>query len=839
MVSSIDNIRDKAIEAFAREEYTTATDLFEQLTGQHPEDLSLKLWLASSQQWAGRLDDARNTYESVLATTQDPALVTAAQNGLAQLGGFTPPAADNGASMSGGEKSGGSRISGHRASETDAMDDAFGEFTTEFTDVGNDASMPDLFSDGDTFDSDSAEIEEELTHVAPSSAREEVDDSANPFDDLFDGADGEVLQLDAELNEETNFFVPGSAANDDTDNQTNGFAPTGELTDDDDSFALLQELDEELGLDEESSTQMAAAGDYNFAAEPFSDITGFPSEVSASDTEVLDSTEDKHDLADTSLSSSTALFEEDRAPEIPVIEEPDLSGLEQESDGEFDSLLILPDEEAADLFDSSDDDLSNLDLLAGANASGALPHGTGNAPIARSSGTKWVLLQGAAVFLVAGAGFFGTNAMNLGGAASGAIGTVAGAAAGAGTGLLAARDASRRDRRNLQALVGDIDAIARGNYTVRARLSSDGSDPFSQAFNRMAQSIENNISELERRATEQGQAKEDLQRQVIRLLDDVEGAARGDLTVRAEVTADVLGAVADSFNLTITSLREIVGQVKQAATAVSDAAQGNEALSRSLSNDALQQAEEISILLNSVQEMTQSIQDVASNATEAEAVAKQASETAVRGGVAVDRTASGILAIRETVADTTRQVKRLAESSQEISKIVAFISQIASRTNLLALNASIEAARAGESGRGFAIVADEVRQLADRSSKASKEIEQIVMQIQSETSQVMTAMEEGTQQVIEGTKLAEQAKSSLDEIIQVSQKIDGFVRSITASTVQQTETSRTVAQVMQNAELTSNETSQEAQKVSGSLIELVAIARNLQASVGKFRISEE
>ncbi|MEM8715202.1 MAG: methyl-accepting chemotaxis protein, partial [Cyanobacteria bacterium P01_G01_bin.4] len=212
---------------------------------------------------------------------------------------------------------------------------------------------------------------------------------------------------------------------------------------------------------------------------------------------------------------------------------------------------------------------------------------------------------------------------------------------------------------------------------------------------------------------------------------------------------------------------------------------------------------------------------------------------AIRGGEAVERTAAGILAIRETVAETTRQVKRLGESSQEISKIVAFISQIASRTNLLALNASIEAARAGEAGRGFAIVADEVRQLSDRSSKASKEIEQIVMQIQSETSQVMTAMEEGTQQVIEGTKLAEQAKSSLDEIIQVSKTIDGLVRSITAATVEQTDTSRTVAQVMQNAELTSNETSQEAQKVSSSLMKLVAIARDLQSSVGKFRTISE
>jgi twitching motility protein PilJ len=344
------------------------------------------------------------------------------------------------------------------------------------------------------------------------------------------------------------------------------------------------------------------------------------------------------------------------------------------------------------------------------------------------------------------------------------------------------------------------------------------------------------MSEAQRKAEEQEQAKEDLQRQVIRLLDDVEGAARGDLTVQAEVTADVLGAVADSFNLTIQNLREIVQQVSQAAKQVNRGSADAETFARSLSSDALRQAEELAVTLNSVQVMTDSIQRVAEAAREAEDVARTASETAVRGGEAVERTVAGILQIRETVAESTRKVKRLAESSQEISKIVALISQIASRTNLLALNASIEAARAGEAGRGFAIVADEVRQLADRSAKALKEIEQIVLQIQSETGSVMTAMEEGTQQVIDGTKRAEQAKRSLEDIVQVSNRIDALVRSIAADTVEQTETSRAVAQVMQSVELTAQETSQEAQRVSGALQNLVGVARDLLTSVERFRV---
>ncbi len=323
---------------------------------------------------------------------------------------------------------------------------------------------------------------------------------------------------------------------------------------------------------------------------------------------------------------------------------------------------------------------------------------------------------------------------------------------------------------------------------------------------------------------------------MIRLLDDVEGAARGDLTVQAEVTADVLGAVADSFNLTIQNLREIVQQVTRAARQVTKGANDNESFARSLSSDALRQAEELAVTLNSVKVMTDSIQRVAESAREAEEVARTASTTALKGGEAVERTVAGILQIRETVAETTRKVKRLAESSQEISKIVAAISAIASRTNLLALNASIEAARAGEAGKGFAIVADEVRQLADRSAKSLREIEQIVLQIQSETSSVMTAMEEGVTQVIEGTKRAEQAKRALEDIIQVSNRIDALVRSITADTVEQTLTSRAVTQVMQSVELTAQETSQEAQRVSGSLQSLVSVARDLLTSVERFRI---
>ena len=388
-------------------------------------------------------------------------------------------------------------------------------------------------------------------------------------------------------------------------------------------------------------------------------------------------------------------------------------------------------------------------------------------------------------------------------------------------------------------LQDQFDDVYQGNLNAKATVySQDEFGQLASGFNRMTRVILTTTQEAQRRAEETEQAKEDLQRQVIRLLDDVEGAARGDLTVQATVTADVLGAVADAFNLTIQSLREIVRQVKEAAEKVNQGSTDSELFARNQSSEALRMAEELAVTLNSVQMMTESIERVAENAREAEEVARSSSVTALKGGKAVERTVSGIFQIRETVSETARKVKRLAEASQEISKIVLLISQIAERTNQLALNASIQAAKAGEAGRGFAVVADEVRQLADRSGKSLKEIEQIVLQIQSETGSVMTAMEEGIQEVIDVTERAEQAKTALEDIIQVSNRIDTLVRSITADTVEQRENSRAVAQVMQSVELTAQATSHESQRVGGALQSLVGIARGLLSSVERFRIDK-
>lgn len=406
--------------------------------------------------------------------------------------------------------------------------------------------------------------------------------------------------------------------------------------------------------------------------------------------------------------------------------------------------------------------------------------------------------------------------------------------------LLLIHLALHQTKRSVQELMAQFDAIRGGNFNVRAMIfSGDELGALNADFNHLSLTILNQVQNALLRAEEMEKARDNLQRQVIRLLDNVEGAARGDLTVEAEVTADVLGTVADAFNLTIKNLRDIVSQVKKAAHQVNQGSTDSELFARKNSSDAKGMAEEVAVTLNSIHLMSESVQRVAENAKEAEEVALSSSVTALKGGEAVERTVAGILQIRETVSETARKVKRLAEASQEISKIVALISQIASRTNLLALNASIQAARAGESGRGFAVVAGEVRQLADRSAKSLKEIEQIVLQIQGETGSVMTAMEEGIQQVIDVTDKSEQAKRSLEDIIAVSNHINTLVRSISSDTVKQQETALAVAQVMQWVDVTAQGTAQESQQVAGSLQNLVAISRALLTSVERFQVDKK
>ena len=346
------------------------------------------------------------------------------------------------------------------------------------------------------------------------------------------------------------------------------------------------------------------------------------------------------------------------------------------------------------------------------------------------------------------------------------------------------------------------------------------------------------LEQKQAEAEKERQQKEAMQEELLQLLNDVEGASQGDLTVRAEISASEIGIVADFFNAIIENLRDIVTKVQQTATQVNRSVGENEIAIRKLADEAIKQANQITQTLNSVENMSISIQKVADNAKAAAEVARSASNSALSGEAAMDKTVETILQMRETVSKTAKKVKRLGESSQQISKVISLIDQIAMQTNLLAINAGIEAARAGEEGRGFAVVAEEVGELAEQSAAATKEIQQIVENIQQETAQVAEAMEIGTTQVVEGTRLVENTKKSLAEIVQVSRKIDRLVQSISTATVSQAETSQSVTNLMQDISRVSQRTSQSSLKVSSSLKETVEVAKQLQSSVSTFVVEE-
>ncbi|MBW4471851.1 MAG: GAF domain-containing protein [Stenomitos rutilans HA7619-LM2] len=350
--------------------------------------------------------------------------------------------------------------------------------------------------------------------------------------------------------------------------------------------------------------------------------------------------------------------------------------------------------------------------------------------------------------------------------------------------------------------------------------------------------LERSRQQAEQLAEEQRQQREALQSQLVSLLDQVEGVASGDLTVRAQVTDGELGTVADFFNALVESLRQIVLQVKRSTTQVNMALGESELTIQQLAAEALQQSEDITQTLNSVDQMTMSIQAVAESSRQAAAVTHTASSTAEASQVAIDFTVHSIFELRETMSETAQKMKRLGESSQAISKVISLINQIALKTNMLALNAGIEAARTGENGAGFAVVAEEVGELAVQSASATKEIEQLVEDIQRGTRQVLEVMEKSTTQMVQGTRLVEDAKQNLGQLRELSQQTDQLVQSISEATIAQTDISQAVSLLMQKLAHRSRQTASVSQHVTDSLQQTVGIAQALELSVSAFTVED-
>ncbi|HEY9851497.1 MAG TPA: GAF domain-containing protein [Leptolyngbyaceae cyanobacterium] len=349
--------------------------------------------------------------------------------------------------------------------------------------------------------------------------------------------------------------------------------------------------------------------------------------------------------------------------------------------------------------------------------------------------------------------------------------------------------------------------------------------------------VKNQSEQLAEAAQREKTAKEQLQQQAIQLLSAIQPTLKGDLTVRVPITTNEVGTIADAYNNIIQSLRKILVQVQSASAKVAQTSQVSGTSIQSLSEEAQHQFHELTEALKQVQGMLNSTQAVATNAAQVEIAVQKANQIVQKGDLAMNRTVNEIVAIRETVAKTGKKIKRLSESSQKISKAVNLIGNLATQTNLLALNAAIEATRAGEYGKGFAVVADEVRSLARQSAAATTEIEQLVQEIQAETGEVVSEMETGIQQVVEGTQHVNETRQNLNAIVSATAEIQELVESITQATLLQTKQSEAVTEVMNNVAVVANKTSEDSLQISASFKELLAMAEELQNSVGKFKLN--
>ncbi len=341
-------------------------------------------------------------------------------------------------------------------------------------------------------------------------------------------------------------------------------------------------------------------------------------------------------------------------------------------------------------------------------------------------------------------------------------------------------------------------------------------------------------AEQQRRVAEA--EKDATQGAILRLMNEMGDLADGDLTVRATVSEDITGAIADSVNYTIEELAVLVRGINDAAERVTSASSAAQNTSNELLAATKVQSEEIMSANATVLEMAKSMEAVSSSALESARVANASLEAARKGSSAVSNSITGMNDIRTQIQETSKRIKRLGESSQEIGEIVELISDITEQTNVLALNAAIQAASAGEAGRGFTVVAEEVQRLAERSAEATKQIAAIVKTIQTDTHDAVAAMEHSTQGVVEGAKLSDAAGQALSEISSVSQDLARLIQQISTDTQTQADIATKVASSMQYILQITGQTTTSTQQTAVSIGELTELAAELKGSVSGFKV---
>ncbi|WP_440453758.1 methyl-accepting chemotaxis protein [Psychrobacter sp. ASPA161_9] len=326
---------------------------------------------------------------------------------------------------------------------------------------------------------------------------------------------------------------------------------------------------------------------------------------------------------------------------------------------------------------------------------------------------------------------------------------------------------------------------------------------------------------------------------ILRLLDELGDLAEGDLTVNATVSEDFTGAIADSVNFAIDQLRQLVLVINSTAERVSQSSGQTQMNAVELAEASEHQAQEIASVSAAINEMAISIDQVSTNATESASVAQRSVAIAYNGADVVQRSIEGMNVIRDQIQETSKRIKRLGESSQEIGDIVSLINDIADQTNVLALNAAIQASMAGDAGRGFAVVADEVQRLAERSANATKQIETLVKTIQADTSEAVMSMETTTSEVVRGARLAKDAGEALEEVQSVSNTLADLIQNISNAAQQQAESAGHISNAMNIIQDITSQTSSGTMATARSVGELSEMAAALQESVTGFKISND